>query len=280
VTAVSSLWIGDSLSPLERACVQSFLNRGYQFDLYAYEPIAHVPAGCRVLDAAGILPESSIIRYARGPGKGSVALFANMFRYKLLHEVGGWWVDMDMFCLSQTLPDTGVVLAQEDRNGLNCAIMRFPQGHDAMRVAYDECVMRSDDVDWGDTGPRLLTRLATQFGLTGSIFPEPVFYPIHFSNFWLIFDPRRTTYAAEKIRSAACVHLWHNLIGRAGLDLHVRPPAGSLLYNMYEWTIGTANFAREYVLAPEAPMDSVRLQIRPCGGTQEHPAASTSTPAQ
>ena len=94
MTVVSSLWIGDSLSPLERACVQSFLNRGYTFRLYCYQPIRDVPQGCELLDAATVLPEASIIRYARGPGKGSPALFANMFRYKLLHDIGGWWVDM------------------------------------------------------------------------------------------------------------------------------------------------------------------------------------------
>ena len=92
---VSSLWIGDRLSPLERACVHSFLSRGHSFDLYAYGPLANVPAGCRVVDAATLLPSSQIIRYSRGPGKGSVALFSNMFRYRLLEQVGGWFLRAD-----------------------------------------------------------------------------------------------------------------------------------------------------------------------------------------
>src|SRR5437868_8722109 len=200
MAVVASLWIGARLSPLERACISSFLQRGHEFHLYCYEPVGDVPVGCRIVDAATILPRSSVITYARGPGKGSVSLFSNLFRYKLLHDVGGWWVDMDMYCLTQQLPDSGVVLAQEDENGLNCAMMRFPRGHAALRAGYEECMERGDNVEWGDTGPRLLTRLASKYNLAGSVFPESVFYPIHFAHFWTALDPRRTRFAAEKIQ--------------------------------------------------------------------------------
>lgn len=261
VTVVSSLWIGDSLSPFERACVQSFLQRGYEFHLYCYGPLANVPAGCELRDAAAILPELNVIRYTRGPGKGSVALFANMFRYRLIQAIGGWWVDMDMFCLSDSLPDAGVVLAREDAQGLNCAIMRFPRGHEAMRIAYEECVARKDDVEWGDTGPRLLTRLAAQFGLGDCVFAEQVFYPLHYRHFWFLFDPRRTAFIAERLRDAAAIHLWHNMITRANLDKSVLPPEGSMLHNLYEWTIGTAGFTQQYKLAEDCPADELKFQI-------------------
>ncbi|HEY5807815.1 MAG TPA: hypothetical protein VIT67_07595 [Povalibacter sp.] len=261
MTVVSSLWIGDSLSPLERACVQSFLMRGYEFDLYAYGPLANVPAGCRVLDAATVLPATRIIRYTRGPGKGSVALFSNMFRYKLLHEVGGWWVDMDMFCFADSLPDAGVVLSREDSAGLNCAIMRFPQGHALLHTAYDECLVRGSDVEWGETGPQLLTRLAVQLDLMLHAFPEQTFYPLGYRQFWFLFDPRRTAFIAERLRGAACIHLWHNMITRANLDKSVLPPEGSMLHNFYEWTIGTAGFTEQYVLEADCPADELKFQI-------------------
>lgn len=263
MTVVSSLWIGDRLSPLERACVRSFLNKGHEFNLYAYGPIDNVPQGCRVLDAATILPESSIFTYSRGPGKGSVAAFSNLFRYKLLYELGGWWVDMDMFCLSPALPDCGVVLAREDKDSVNCAVMRFPRGHEALRAACEECIARGDDVDWGDTGPRLLTRLAADFALTDCTFPESAFYPIHFSQCWVMLDPRRTAYAAERIRGAACIHLWNNVLGRMKFDKHVLPPDGSLLRNLYEWTIGTDGFTQEYVLAASCKPEVFDLQVIP-----------------
>ena len=263
MTIVSSLWIGRSLSPLARACIGSFLVRGHAFRLYCYRPPDNVPAGCELADAADILPESQVIHYSRGPGKGSVSLFSNMFRYRLLHEAGGWWVDTDMFCLTSTLPDTGVVLAQEDQQGLNCAIMRFPQGHAALLEGYEECVRRGDDVEWGDTGPRLLTQLAQKHGLADSVFSSGVFYPIHYRQFWIVFDPRRAAAAGEAIRNAAGVHLWNNMISRSNLDLSVLPPRGSLLASMYEQTIGFGSFASEYVLADGCAADGLDLRIVP-----------------
>src|SRR5206468_3047474 len=32
-------------------------------------------------------------------GKGSLAAFSDLFRYRLLLDQGGWWVDADVFCL-------------------------------------------------------------------------------------------------------------------------------------------------------------------------------------
>ncbi len=261
MTVINGLWIGDALSPLARACVQSFLGKGYDFHLHCYGPVANVPAQCMLRDAAQVLPESSIIRYSRGPGKGSVALFANMFRYKLLHESGGWWCDLDMFCLTDALPDSGIVLAQEDAMGLNCAIMRFPAGHEVLRLAYEDCVRRGDDVEWGDTGPRLLSELARRFDLGAAVFPKHVFYPVHYRQFWIVFDPRRTATAVEMIRQAACIHLWNNMISRSTLQLSILPPEGSLLRNLYEWTIGTDGFTQEYVMPPDCPPDELSLRV-------------------
>ncbi len=260
---INGLWIGEALSPLERACVQSFLNHGHDFHLYCYGPLANVPAGCRLEDAAGILPQDSILRYERGPGKGSVTLFSNMFRYRLLHLAGGWWVDLDMFCLTDVLPERDVVVAAETAHSINCAIMFFPAGHPAMLAAYEECVHMGSDADWGDAGPRLLTRMVKEHSLGDSVFPRGVFYPIHFSHFWMALDPRRAAYLSEKVQRAAAVHLWHNMMSRAAIDKNIRPPRGSLLDTFYEWTIGTAGFSHEYVLNADSPMDSIRLEARP-----------------
>lgn len=261
MTIINALWVGDELSPMERACIQSFLGKGFEYHLYCYRPIGNAPVGCRLCDASSVLPESRIIRYTRGPGRGSVALFANMFRYKLLHEIGGWWADTDMFCLTGTLPDAGVVLSQEDARGLNNAIMRLPAGHPLLQAGYEACVSRGEDADWGDTGPRLLTRLTTEFDLSGSVFAPEVFYPLSYRQFWFPFDPRRTAYAADRMRGAATIHLWNNMLSRSALDKNVLPPDGSLLRNLYQWTIGVEGFDREYVLEPSSAADALDLRI-------------------
>ena len=89
---IQSLWIGESLGPLQKLSIASFLNHGHEYHLHCYQKIGNLPSGVVVKDASETLPASAIFYYQNGPGRGSVAAFANLFRYKLLLEKGGWWV--------------------------------------------------------------------------------------------------------------------------------------------------------------------------------------------
>jgi len=101
---INGLWIGSELSKLELLCIESFVGNGHKFNLWAYDDISTpIPAGVELMDARQILPAESIFRYKYrnqfGHGKGSLGGFSDLFRYKLLYEKGGWWVDMDVCCL-------------------------------------------------------------------------------------------------------------------------------------------------------------------------------------
>ena len=63
-----------------------FLRCGHPAHLDIYGHVDQVPEGVIVLEGRSILPEERICRYGRaaGPGQGSLALFANIFRYALL----------------------------------------------------------------------------------------------------------------------------------------------------------------------------------------------------
>ncbi len=93
---IQGLWIGDELSTMERLSIASFLAQGHPYHLYVYRPVSNVPLGTCLKDASEVLPESMIFQY---PDYASYAGFANYFRYKLLLERGGWWVDTDAVCL-------------------------------------------------------------------------------------------------------------------------------------------------------------------------------------
>ena len=91
-----SLCIGRHLSALVRLSFSSFLANGLSFNVYVYEEVFNVPQGTVLKAADEILPESMIFRYKKYP---SHAGFSNFFRYKLLLQKGGWWVDTDVVCL-------------------------------------------------------------------------------------------------------------------------------------------------------------------------------------
>ena len=90
---VQSLWIGNRLSVMQQLSIRSFLDNGHPFHLYAYEGIEGVPGGTVVRSGTEILPAEDIFVYRKGCGKGSPAVFADFFRYKLLLERGGWWAN-------------------------------------------------------------------------------------------------------------------------------------------------------------------------------------------
>src|SRR5262245_49782027 len=90
---IQMFWHGPPLSRMERLSIASFLQNGHAVDLHVYDEPAGVPAGVRLLDAARILPRSALFRHKRTQ---SLALFADWFRYRLLFEHGGIWVDSDV----------------------------------------------------------------------------------------------------------------------------------------------------------------------------------------
>src|SRR5260370_19334181 len=93
---IQGLWIGAELSVLEQLSIRSFLRNNHKYHLYVYDEMKNIQAGTVVKDAGKILPPSKIFQYK---DQKTYAGFANFFRYKLLLERGGWWVDADVVCL-------------------------------------------------------------------------------------------------------------------------------------------------------------------------------------
>ena len=84
------------MTAIERLSITSFIENGHTFDLYSYGAIQGIPEGTQLRNAAEILPVERVFRYR---DHSSYAGFSNFFRYKLLSERGGWWVDLDAVCL-------------------------------------------------------------------------------------------------------------------------------------------------------------------------------------
>ena len=152
---VHGLWVGASLSPLEELCLRSFVAKGHEFHLWLYEPLSHgLPAGVVQRPAAKILPSSSIFRYRHGNsfghGKGSLAGFSDLFRYKLLYEEGGWWADMDVTCLRPLDFEAPYVFRRHDVLPAVGNLMKCPKGSPLMAACFQEAQERvtAENQDW------------------------------------------------------------------------------------------------------------------------------------
>ncbi len=91
MVTVQSLWVGDRLSRMEQMSIKSFLKLGFTFHLYTYEKVKNVPKGTIIKNGNSIMPRNEIFSL-----KTSFLPFSDIWRYKMLYEKGGYWVDLDM----------------------------------------------------------------------------------------------------------------------------------------------------------------------------------------
>jgi len=230
-----SFWFGDDLPPYQRLAMKSFVDFGHDYVLYAYRKF-DVPAGVVLRDANEILPQSRIFFYGERAetGQGSVSAFSNLFRYHLLHELGGWWVDTDVICLSAAIPSSEIFMGWEYDDLIGSAILKFSAGHGFVRELRDVAERAGTDLEWGTTGPFLLTRLVGERDLLGSVSPQPFAYPLQSRDAVHLLIPARRDEIRERIRNSPFLHMWNEILRRAVVFPWMAPPPGSLIAELFE----------------------------------------------
>jgi mannosyltransferase OCH1-like enzyme len=223
---IQSLWIGDRLSIMEQLCISSFLRHGHAFHLYVYQDTEAIPPGTTVLDGSRILPASRIFTYKE---HHTYAGFANFFRYKLLFEKGGWFVDADTICVKPFQFPTDYVFSSEGVNGrqvVNVGAMKVPAGSRIMQHAWETCErLDTAELKWSQCGPALLNTAVRAYSLETYVQPWKVFCPLHFS-VWEKMLAQEFTWSFDDRTHA--IHLWNELWRRSGKDKNASYPADCL----------------------------------------------------
>lgn len=221
---IQGLWIGPRLSALERLTIRSFQCHGHPFHLYVYDEVAAVPEGTVLLDAGAVLPASRIFQYRHSK---SYAGFANLFRYRLLHERGGWWVDMDTVCLRPFGFAAPYVFATEDHGAGRIvvnSIMKTPAGAPILAAACEIAeAKKPEELAWGETGPRLLAELVDRFGLERHAEPPATFCPVPWQEWRRLIDSDLDPFALPA--GVHAVHMWNEMWRREEQDKDAEYPA-------------------------------------------------------
>jgi len=201
---------------MEQLSIASFLQNGHEYHLYVYDAVKNLPAGTLIKDANEILPASRIFQYKH---QASYAGFANFFRYKLLLERGGWWVDTDVICLKPfDFKDEYVFSSETDqeREVTSSGIIKVPAGSDVMAYAWEVCEKKDpQQLKWGETGPRLMTEAVGKFSLEQYKKPYWYFSPLEFREWRRVLEPDAEGLLHE---DTYAVHLWNEMWRKAGQD--------------------------------------------------------------
>jgi hypothetical protein len=240
------LWIGSSLGAVERACLASVLRQGHRLALYCYREPRGVPPGVELRNAAAVLPEGAIIRHQ----SGSVALFANRFRYELQRRGAGTWLDTDIYLLKPLESKKPYLMGEEAPGVINNGILRIPAESPLLppllALFEEDCVpfwlppraraaawwrLRTrgrsglSKMPWGSAGPLALTAVAKREGLAALAQPAHVLHPVRWQDAAWIREPGQRLEDRISDETVA-LHLWNERIRHFKDD---PAPAGSFL---------------------------------------------------
>jgi hypothetical protein len=249
----NTFWHGPALSPLHWACVQSYIDRGHQMRVFAYRPVA-LPAGVILEDARQVIPESELFEF-----DGYFSAFSNIFRYKLLLEQGGWWVDADVFCQDDDIAECDYAFAAEDDMLINGAVLKFPAGDPTLREILEASMQVGRDLKvWGQLGPHLLTRHLAGRPFEGRYGTTQAFYPVHWIETHMFWLPHGREPVTARCAGSPFVHLWAAMFRQLGIDLQKPPPQGSYLRWLAEQCNHPSKSAPRDEMAEAMTMVSIR----------------------
>jgi Glycosyltransferase sugar-binding region containing DXD motif len=226
---IQSLWIGPELSKLERLSIKSFLDNGHEYHLYVYDTVKNIPEGAVVKDANEILDKSEIFYYKNG----SVAAFANLFRYTLMYKRGGYWADTDCICVRPFHFDNEIVISSEpdssyEKNIITTSLLRFKQGSDALLAAIKiqakhKTLISAGKLPWG-SGSKTVSALVEIFKLDDNILPWKTVCTCYYEDYKSLLDPNysKSEKAIKRLKDIplemVCFHMYNELFRREKID--------------------------------------------------------------
>lgn len=230
-------WHGPPLGEVLQACLASFIQQGYSYDLYTYSPV-DVPEGVVQRDAEEIIPYSDII-YFSDPrtGEQDIAPFSDLFRLKLLMERGGWWVDVDTICVSNHIPSARRAWARECPAHHGDLIangqIAFPIGDPVVTKIYNKALelSRSKLAAREALGSRLMTSVIHECGLPSDMLGTKTrFYPINWIEMFKILLPEFRKEIKNRTEESYFIPIYWSLLKELGINEQIMPPVGSYLF--------------------------------------------------
>lgn len=219
---IQGLWVNGSLNVLHRLCIQSYLANGHEFHLYTYNGEIEVPPGTVIKAANEIVPQKDIFF----DNRGSLCSFADLFRYELLFECGGWWVDLDQICLKSFDFESDYVFASEYNPSFHQNVcigsIKVPRHSDIMhycrQMAYKAYRSNFPLVTWGVLGSRVLkSYLDSNKSFEDYILPPHVFCPMPYFHYNLLFND----FLSDFTEKSYGIHFWNEILRVNRVDLNM-----------------------------------------------------------
>ena len=235
---INGLWIGDSLSNIEKLSINSFLKNGHDFHLYVYDDIMGIPDGVVVKDANEILDSNKIFKHkimgekeGGSVGPEGFAGFSDWFRYSLLYKKGGWWSDLDSVCLRKYDILRPYFFTTLNGKGTWCAngSMKVLKNSLFLNFCIQVCEDKNENIEYLEVGPLLFAKGYIDYNLKYFSITDELFDAWGGDCFMENSD--------RDLKEVYSVHLYNSEFLKNGIDKNGVFPENSLL----------ERFKREYL---------------------------------
>lgn len=194
-----TFWIGPRLPNFHNLCMRSWLAMGHPVKFFSYEPVANVPDGVELRDAADVYPRERLDDPAlRIP----LVIKSDIWRLAMLQRGEGIWTDTDVLLL-RPMPMPGKILQAVEHHGLpSISVLWWPADHPALkeilavfdrlglgRWAYAKPVWNRflglltgrppafADYPWNHWGRHAFQYFTRKYGLRGELLGSKSFFP-------------------------------------------------------------------------------------------------------
>lgn len=238
LSPVQSLWVGPKLSELEILSIKSFQKVGHKFILYTYGKVKGIPQGTIVKDGNKIIKKQDLFTFKKG-----LLPFSDIFRYKMLYENGGYWVDLDMIALkplkfrepfifsSERTIQKGPYRNREKKEIENIGILKAPKKSPFYKELFEACMEETKkEVKENIQFMRTMRVILEKYGYQKYVKPAKMFCPL---DWWHTKDAFYPPCCREKydvkgysvdsvLKNAYTVHMWRSIMHkRHKIDLSV-----------------------------------------------------------
>jgi len=218
---VQTLWIGE-LNELSRLALQSWINQGYNVDLYSdmcnfHEPLLQDPRITQK-DARDIMDFKDI---------QDILPFSDLWRYNLLYKNGGIWLDADMVLIDQ-LPNKEIIISSEYtmQSGAyksklpyvaNIGVLKIPKAEPMLKLIIDKINTRRKDARFVDN-MRVFQQVLKNNPNAKYVADPSIYCPLSWWNCKESYTDHKykTKYNVEALRNdimlqhSIGIHLWGN----------------------------------------------------------------------
>ena len=132
---LATLWLEGRIHNLGALCLASWVEQGFEVDLYSFGPLTNVPEGVTVKDAepilsADLLDQLTPVLHAHRSRTQAIANFSDFFRMRMMELGLGLWLDTDILLFRPFDVDpTQPYFAWEDRHRIGSPVFYLPQGN-------------------------------------------------------------------------------------------------------------------------------------------------------